>query len=261
MKKPISPSDLPASSRPLRWGLAAKLFVILTLLGAVAVLVTGALGYVRARDALEEAVYNQLTAARQTKTHQVETYFRTVRAEMNVIAGSRMLIDAVHGFRGAIDELDAKEVPPDLRQKSLVWYDGQYMPTIRRLLAAETPPVKEFLPISSSTYFLQAWYMVDNPHPTDRRKLLDDAGDGSTYSKLHAVYHPIMRMMIASLKFYDLFLINPKTGQILYTVAKEPDFGTSLQTGPYRRSNLAAAAARCAEAPNPTATCVEDFTD
>ena len=257
----MSLSDLPDSSRPVRWGLAAKLFAILTLLGAVAVVVTGVLGYVRARNALEDAIYNQLTAARQTKTHQVETYFRSVRAEMTVIAGSKMVVDAMRGFHGAVDELDAKEVPPDLRHKVLGWYDGQYMPMMRGLLAAGTPPVEEFLPVGSAPYFLQAWYIVDNPHPTERRKLLDDAGDGSTYSKLHAVYHPIMRMTASALNFYDLFLIDPKTGRIIYSMTKEPDFSTSLRIGPYRRSNLAAAAARCAEVPNPTATCLEDFAD
>ena len=51
-RKRMAPADTTASSRPARWGLAAKLFAILLLLGAVAVLVTGVLGYVRARDAL-----------------------------------------------------------------------------------------------------------------------------------------------------------------------------------------------------------------
>ena len=37
----------------MRWGLAAKLFTTLVLLGTIAVLVTGVLGYLRARDALE----------------------------------------------------------------------------------------------------------------------------------------------------------------------------------------------------------------
>ena len=73
-----------------RWGLAAKLFTTLVLLGAVAVLVTGVLGYFRARDALEKAVFDQLTAARQTKARQVETYFRTIEAR---VAPARQLED------------------------------------------------------------------------------------------------------------------------------------------------------------------------
>jgi hypothetical protein len=35
-----------------------------------------------------------------------------------------------------------------------------------------------------------------------------------------------------------MFLINPQ-GQIVYTVFKETDFGSDLQNGPYRDSNLA----------------------
>ena len=85
--------------------------------------------------------------------------------------------------------------------------------------------------------------------------------DGSAYSKLHALYHPLMRTAAATLGFSDFLMVDPKTGRILYTVDKDADFATSLQAGPYRQSNLAAAAARCAAAPDPSATCLEDFAD
>ena len=85
--------------------------------------------------------------------------------------------------------------------------------------------------------------------------------DGSAYSKLHALYHPLMRTAAATLNFSDFLMVEPKTGRILYTVDKDADFATSLQAGPYRHSNLAAAAARCAAAPDPSATCLEDFAD
>lgn len=38
------PTDVIVPFRPTRWGLGAKLFAILTLIGAIAVLVTGVLG-------------------------------------------------------------------------------------------------------------------------------------------------------------------------------------------------------------------------
>ncbi|UXM82319.1 hypothetical protein N7V09_01110 [Shewanella seohaensis] len=40
------------------------------------------------------------------------------------------------------------------------------------------------------------------------------------------------------LGFYDLFIISDD-GTVFYTVAKEPDYGTNLRTGPYRSSGLA----------------------
>ena len=106
-------ADPPAAVlRPARFGLAAKLFAILILLGAVAVLITGVLGYVRAREALERTIFAQLTAARETKARQVETYFRSIRGEMRLLAASKMVVDAMRGFRDAVDELDRKDVPP-----------------------------------------------------------------------------------------------------------------------------------------------------
>ena len=116
--------------RPVRWGLAAKLFAILLLLGAVAVMITGVLGYIRAREALERAIFAQLTAARETKAHQVESYFRTVRNEVRLLAASKMVVDATRGFREAVDELDNKPVPPEVKESVHGWYDGHYMPMV-----------------------------------------------------------------------------------------------------------------------------------
>ena len=39
--------------------------------------------------------------------------------------------------------------------------------------------------------------------------------------------------------YEDLFLVDPESGAIVYSVLKEVDFGTSLVNGPYRHSNLA----------------------
>src|SRR5512143_1259925 len=133
----MSAADTTAAQRPTRFGLAAKLFAILILLGAVAVLITGGLGYVRARDALEATLFNQLTSARETKAHQVEIYFRSSRNELRLLAGSKMVGDAMRGFRDAGDELDARPVPAEVQQRVLAWYDNDYMPRVRRLLGAD----------------------------------------------------------------------------------------------------------------------------
>src|ERR1700761_184709 len=51
------------AAQPARFGLAAKLFATLLLLGTIGVLITGALGFVQAGDALRASILNQLTAA------------------------------------------------------------------------------------------------------------------------------------------------------------------------------------------------------
>src|SRR5215218_3733124 len=133
----MSAAETSDAARPTRWGLAAKLFAILILLGAVAVLVTGVLGYIHARDALEQAIYNQLTATRETKARQIETYFRTIRNDLTLLATSKMAIDATRGFRGAFEELEQASPPTELRQRVSDWYAAQFMPEMVRLFGKD----------------------------------------------------------------------------------------------------------------------------
>ena len=254
----MSSTDVIGSSRPARWGLAAKLFTTLVLLGAIAVLVTGVLGYFRARDALENAIFDQLTAARQTKTRQVEAYFRTIQADLRLLATSKMVVDATREFRIAVDQLDRAGAPPELRQKVGDWYNANFIPQMTSILGRE-PALSDYLPVGGAPYYLQYHYIVKNPNPGERRKLLDDAGDGSEYTRLHAIYHPLMRAAATTVGFFDFMMAEPKSGRLIYTVQKEVDLATSLLFGPYRRSNVAAAVARCAETADRSAVCLEDF--
>src|SRR5579862_5923023 len=117
----------------VRWGLGAKLFATLLLLGAIAVVVTATLGYVRSRDALEEAIYNQLTAARLAKSRQIETYFRTTRDDLRLLASSKMVLEALRGMREGVDELEKARPPQEMRRKLEAWYAEHLLPDLQRM--------------------------------------------------------------------------------------------------------------------------------
>ena len=182
----------PPPGRPIRWGLGARLFAILLLLGAIAVLVTGVLGYVRAHEALQESIYNQLTMARKSKARQIETYFATIRNELSQLAAAKMTVDAAREFRAGFEELDRADVPFELRRKVGDWYEADFMAEMRRIDARDLN-INDYLPAGPAAYYLQYNYIVENPYPKDRRKLVNDPGDGSAYSRHHAIYHPLMR--------------------------------------------------------------------
>jgi len=80
---------------------------------------------------------------------------------------------------------------------------------------------------------LQHLYVSGNPEEIGKKQALDDAGDGSRYSRSHAQLHPVFRDLAARYEFYDLFLIEPHQGRIIYSVFKELDYGTSLKDGPF----------------------------
>jgi len=247
-----------AAAHPVRWGLAARLFAILLLLGAVAVLVTGGLGYLRAHEALQESIYNQLTAARKSKARQIETYFARIRNELTQLASAKMTIDAARAFRTAYDELEQSEVAFELRRKVGEWYEADFLGEMNRKAGRELNIV-DYLPVGPAAYYLQYHYIVTNPHPKESRSLVDDPGDGSAYTRQHAIYHPLMRGAATGFGFFDLIMADPKAGRLFYTTAKEVDFAASLRTGSLRQSNVAAAVARCGVSADRSNVCFEDF--
>ena len=60
----------------------------------------------------------------------------------------------------------------------------------------------------------------------------------SDHTQLLSEHHKaFFELFIQQYHFYDLFLIHPK-GKILYTAAKESDYGTNILNGPYAKSGL-----------------------
>lgn len=87
------------------------------------------------------------------------------------------------------------------------------------------------------TETLQKLYITDNPHPTGKKEELDFAKDSSTYSKVHAVYHPYIRKFLRERGYYDIFLFDTK-GNLVYSVFKELDYATNVNTGKWKDSDL-----------------------
>jgi methyl-accepting chemotaxis protein len=71
------------------------------------------------------------------------------------------------------------------------------------------------------------------------QKLKDYHGNGdiTPYGEAHRRWHSNFKETSDIRKYYDLFLISP-TGEVIYTVEKEQDFGANLKTGKLRDSGL-----------------------
>jgi len=87
------------------------------------------------------------------------------------------------------------------------------------------------------TKSLQKTYIQDNPHPKGQKDKLVDPGTGSEYARAHKKYHKWFRELQETRGYYDVFLVNHK-GQVVYSVFKEKDFATNVETGRYADSGL-----------------------
>lgn len=85
--------------------------------------------------------------------------------------------------------------------------------------------------------YLQDEYIHSNPNPTGSKENLDYALDGSRYSDVHKTYHPYLRSFLRDRGYYDFFLFDIE-GNLVYSVFKELDYATNLNTGEWASSDL-----------------------
>lgn len=84
---------------------------------------------------------------------------------------------------------------------------------------------------------LQTLYITSNPNPQGEKENLTDAGDGSSYSAVHARYHPWFRDLQRTREYYDVFLFD-LDGNLIYSVFKELDYATNLNSGQWKDTDL-----------------------
>ncbi|WP_440054751.1 methyl-accepting chemotaxis protein [Pseudoalteromonas sp. T1lg65] len=184
---------------------------------------------------MTEQVYAQLGSVGEVKKSAVLRYFDTVQSKLEAFTNNPLIpmvasefIDSFNKAKLRTDSSDIEhfyqsEVTAKLHSENR---DGQLMAKVPSLLS---PRSKE----------MQLRYIVDNPHPLGEKLQLEQTGHLDEYDLAHQSYHPYLANITKINNLYDLFIIDPVSGHIVYSVHKEVDFATSLATGPFATSNLA----------------------
>ncbi len=248
--------------------ISTRVIIILSFVAIVAVGINGYIGYTTARKTLKQESFNKLTAVREMKANQIQDYFTNIRDQIITFSEDRMIVDAMKEFKAGFNEININfgvdyKIKAEVRIRN--YYRTQFIARfIKNLDKSEIPHdhedfIKGFWPEGEKTHLLQDLYISSNPYLIGRKDLLDYSDDGSRYSSVHAIYHPIIRNYLKKFGYYDIFLVDPDNGHIVYTVFKEIDFGTSLLEGPYRETKFAEAYRAAREATEPSFVRLVDF--
>jgi methyl-accepting chemotaxis protein len=164
------------------------------------------------------------------------------------------------------DQAEARLTSVDkIRQEQFSNYLGQIRDDLT--IFAENPTTKQALNQFSNAWValgtdqmktLQKLYITDNPNPTGQKEKLDAASDGSAYSNFHKIYHPIFRDLLQRRGYYDIFIFDAQ-GNLIYTVFKELDYATNLNTGEWKDTDLGKAFRAALKKSDPTDHSFFDF--
>jgi methyl-accepting chemotaxis protein len=192
------------------------------------------------RAAIEAQARESLIAQRASKAGQITDYFDSLSNQVKVLAASPEVVGAMREMPAAYDNsvVSIADLPEE-RARLARYYTGDFMTEFdKRNAGRKLNMAQAVADLPDVAMNLQYQYIAANPSPLGSKNNLDKANDGTRYSELHAALHPFLRTSLRQFGLYDIFLVEPRNGTIVYTVFKELDFATSLVSGPYARTRL-----------------------
>ncbi len=219
--------------------LRSKLLLMLLASSMSAILVMAVLDYQHGGKELRKTVSDKLTAIRVAKTSQIEWYFNSIRSTVSVLGTSLSVREALMELNEGFNlQLSDTELSKDSINKLNTYYQKEYLPRLEQVNKGGNLIVELFWPRSQAGRVAQSRYIAENKNKVGEKDEMFKSSDNGVYDEVHAKHHGFFRDAIRRLKFYDIFLIDGETGNIVYSVYKEADYGTNLLKGPYAHTSL-----------------------
>jgi methyl-accepting chemotaxis protein len=228
----------------------------------VSTLVVASLAYVAGKSITTDRVNAQLQSLRAVQTEAVVGYIDNLKNVVSQTAQTPTVIDATKGMLAEFPKLKSKpSANPAASKDSLQrYYQNEFGKEYTKRNGGELSPALEvFKRLPDETLAAQQLYIAGNENGLGKKDALNNANDGSEYSKHHERVQPIMASLVKKFGMYDFFIVDPNSGFIVYTYFKELDYGTNLENGPYSKTALAKAYAASKKATSPDKVWLSDF--
>jgi methyl-accepting chemotaxis protein len=213
---------------------------------------------------VEAQVQTQLSALRDQKSQQLKDEVEYRVNALRTLGGNYATVEAMSKFKpafaNAAKEAGKADDAAASRRAMVEYVDTQFGPEFVKRNPDKTPDLTALVDARDpNTARLQHDYIVANQNKLGEKEKLNVAAGALSYHALHAQFHPSFEKAQKLFGFYDIFLIDTATDQIVYTVFKELDFGTRLTDGIAAKTKLAEAYYRVKNAKSRDDAYLSDF--
>lgn len=241
-----------------------KLVSVFLFVGLLPMVFIGIQSVTTSNDIIVTQVSNQLSAVRTIKANEVQRYFERVENQIKTLSANPMVITAASTMPDAFSNFhrEASQSLPELatqKKQVIDYYENQFGRQFQAINNESINTTPMFAELDRQSWALQYQYITENKNELGSKDALTTANDRSQYSKIHAYIHPMLRNFLQKFGYYDIFIADPKTGDIVYSVFKELDYTTSLIDGPYAQTSIGKAFRKAQKLTETDQTTLTDF--
>ena len=228
-------------SQFVNMSMTKKLILVLVLVGLIPTLTVVMVASFEGADLLKKEAINNLTAVREGRKNGIERYLNRINDQVLIMAGQKSTISAMKDFSRDFNQYAGQVTDTNLKSARRTlgkYYNEEFAKEFNDQNSKPANVESIFSSLGSTTLALQQDYISQNPHPLGSKDILEKVLVSLPYHETHANYHPEIRTFLQKFSYYDIFLVDIQSGDIVYSVFKELDFATSLKNGPYANTNF-----------------------
>ena len=199
-------------------------------------------------ESFQKTAESKLAAIRDAKAETLMDYLNFSKAQLLDFAQRPKLIDAMESLPVYLRnyrydrEVSVDQLEPIRKELQLFWEEdfGQRYQEITGENALDLG--EKFSLLSEWSIVIQEAYLVSNSHSLESKiELLKPKSEllfEPPYDLMHEDFHPMVRNFAEEFGYQDVYLVDSENGDIVYSLRKRIDFGTSLKDGPFAESHL-----------------------
>lgn len=214
-----------------------KLMLILLTLTLVPIILSSVVGYVSQRRALQVRTFDGIEAIRILKGQSVATYMKSVKSPAINFSASPPAINAAQSIKTLITELNKPEFTAQAdaqRAKLDDYYRFVFAPEFELQNPGTTAPLDMLPKLDQAAVLMQSNLLLGDTTALSGV----DTGIKTQYNQVFTAINNFAVGVQKTWSFSNMFIIDPDTGVILYSVTNRVDIATSLIDGPYAESAL-----------------------
>ena len=210
--------------------------LFLGLFGIIPLFVTLAIALTIAEGSLRSEAQKRMEGLLSSKGGEIQRYFDGIRDQVITFSEDLMVVGAMRDFRLGFAQ-EAVPAEQDLAMMNAAverYYRDEFNARYRTDNGGTDSEWRRSLGmLDPRSIMFQYRFIAENPNPLGSKDKMEKPNDETVYGGMHAVIHPIVRSYLQKFGYYDVFLVEPEQGLIVYSVFKELDYATSLIDGPY----------------------------
>ncbi len=195
-----------------------------------------------AGDLLIKEAEQKLVSIRVVKKRAIEDYYEQTRQQIITLANTENVVGATRKLNKAylgIKKSPGKNLDP-LRSELENYYRKNDSGS-----NTESNFAGIVSDISDHAVVMHTRFIRENPNPRFERfklNVMDESNVGhgglKRYNLTHQKYHKQFVHFMQNHGYQDILIANAQTGDIIYSVRKQPDYFTSLIDGPYANTAI-----------------------